>query len=766
MNNNIYKNMKTEYIEYYKVESAKWILSIKKCDLKKELNWDVYETDKNGSKYTWNGYYTQVKDLCHRIIKNDGEVKVSYKYANGRSAGREYTKTFGIQSLHHKLRGVLIDDEYRDFDQKNAHPTILKYLCDKSKLDCPLLTSYVENRAEVLAKNSITKKEVLVFVNSDICKSKKLFIQALHKELTPIKNKLIVLYGHDQDLSTLNNDNIISSSLNQLLCIYESKILNIGMRASSLDDRGVSKCFDGFQTQNSDLTIEHLNKATEKYGVTWDIKPKDTSFIVPYDFVAPDPETDISQEYFDYRDNFHKENFLCLKPAEFWRYDNSGGEWYSHSLKSFNLIYMNTPKFKDPFGDEESKKKSRFSDIWLQDVDRRTYENTDIIPYAKAPSECPITTFNKWVPYSRITAVTETYDPISGKGLEWFNTYGLPMIKAITGKDEDQAEWLLKFIAHMIQYPEVLPEVIIIIKGKEGVGKDALIDFIEALIGNPKLVCRTNNVDLVLGNFNSAVENKLIIQFNELSDKDSVKYKEQIKDLSTGTTVQCNRKGIDSYRVNNFARMFCFTNNSMGGCPGVDNRRQIHLVADDQFKGDTKHWNGFHAGLKDEEVMNSVFNLLWHTDVEDFNPKDFKKSDNLLNLMEGSIPPLYRYFYEIFSNVNEFPYSENEDGTERSCGKLDVLNHYKKWLKDHGEHNQCDWATSQKMTLKIKEIGGVKVNVRQKGRCDNKVCYVINTKLMIKHLDGNYFDNGLIKTEYTYMDLSGFKDGCLVGGED
>jgi hypothetical protein len=42
----------------------------------------------------------------------------------------------------------------RDVDMKNAHPTLLLYLCKKNDVDCPFLEAYVNDRAKLLEKHN------------------------------------------------------------------------------------------------------------------------------------------------------------------------------------------------------------------------------------------------------------------------------------------------------------------------------------------------------------------------------------------------------------------------------------------------------------------------------------------------------------------------------------------------------------------------------------------------------------------------------------
>jgi len=753
--------MKTIYTEHYNTRAANWILSLKKADLRQRLDWNVNETDETGNKFSWNGHYTQVIDLCKRIIANDGDITTSYKYASGRKAGREYGTTFSLQNIAGKIRDLLISDEYRDLDMKNAHPTILKYLCDNNEIACPLLSRYIEHRDLLIAKGEISnKREVLVAMNSDVSKSQKLYIRALVTELDPIKMTLLSLYGDNHDLTTTNTANPISSSLNQLLCIFENKILQKAMNIDSTN-LSVSKCFDGFQTTNPNITVEDLNSITEEYNIKWAKKDRGTGLTVPEDFVEKEIDETPDETYADYKTEFEKKNFFCNNPPRFCRLSN--GIWTFIKASDFATVYESTPSMIDP--SSGSRKKIKFINIWRNDVNRLTYENIDTIPYSKHPSACPASTFNMWVPFNRIT---DRYDALEGKSLEWFETYLVPSLKAITGDDVDQFEYMMKYIAHIIQKPEVLPKCIIVLKGREGIGKDALLDFIAELINNKNLICRTNNVELVLGNFNKSIENKLIIQLNEMSDKDAHRYKEELKCLSTAKTMECNKKGVDAYQITNYSRIFIFTNNTLGAVAGVDNRRQLHLEGKDTYMDNKEFWSGYYEGLENDTIMNDVFSLFYNSDIETFNPTKFKISENCQNIMANSIQPLFRYLHEKFKSKVEFPFQENEDKSCRLIANADLLQNYKAWLLESGEKNACEWSTATKLKSKLTEIEGVIANgKRLKKVCEGRQYYHIDVKKMTDHLNHRYFNNGKIVTkEEEELDLTGFKEAYQLDNDN
>ncbi len=76
-------------------------------------------------------------------------------------------------------------------------------------------------------------------------------------------------------------------------------------------------------------------------------------------------------------------------------------------------------------------------------------------------------------------------------------------------------EYLLDWLAHLIQKPEQKPSVAIILNGEQGTGKGALVEPMLRIFGSH--AARTNGPALITGRFNSIVEDKLLIFMDETS---------------------------------------------------------------------------------------------------------------------------------------------------------------------------------------------------------------------------------------------------------
>ena len=67
-------------------------------------------------------------------------------------------------------------------------------------------------------------------------------------------------------------------------------------------------------------------------------------------------------------------------------------------------------------------------------------------------------------------------------------------LKLLVGHEEDAYNYLINYIADLLQNPQKLPEVCLVFKSKQGLGKDLMINYIEKLIGD-KYVYRTSNLE-------------------------------------------------------------------------------------------------------------------------------------------------------------------------------------------------------------------------------------------------------------------------------
>lgn len=251
--------------------------------------------------------YDLLKVFTSDLIKKDFKANKEYNFASGTDSGRLFVKYNGIQRLHHKIRGVLCEGIYTDYDMVNAHPSILLYLCKLNNYSCYNLEIYVKNRDEKILElmdemeksRSYIKNLILKSMNSEkkinkykidnkfkIIKSS--FFLGLDKEFKDIQKLFLKQYPELKN-TLLNkgiDDNIQGKVLNRVLCEYENKILQEGINKLYENELINNKeemvlMFDGFMLQNNNIKQDNeilINKLNEnEYNIKWDIKEHDIS---------------------------------------------------------------------------------------------------------------------------------------------------------------------------------------------------------------------------------------------------------------------------------------------------------------------------------------------------------------------------------------------------------------------------------------------------------------------------------------------------------
>ena len=285
--------------------------------------------DKNGSEEEIQIQFDLLKKFTEEMIINNYECKREYRYSRESVCGRMFVQQKGIQRLHHKIRGILCDGLYDDFDMVNAHPSILLYLCKQLNFPCYNLQSYIINRDECIAN-------LMNDINGDRASAKKMFLQSMNSEKITKKYfdpstkrwlnikdpfflkmdeefkqlQKLFLTTYDEFRKELIKqgvtENIQGKVLNKVLCINENKILHEGIdklqEQKLIDDKGkMVLMFDGFMVQSKEhyeleKIIESLND--NEYDIKWDIKEHNISLLNNLNAINIDDNENIISGHF------------------------------------------------------------------------------------------------------------------------------------------------------------------------------------------------------------------------------------------------------------------------------------------------------------------------------------------------------------------------------------------------------------------------------------------------------------------------------------
>lgn len=770
----IIKQMDTlEFTEKVNVLNAKLILRMSTLDIITHI-YDDGEPDQRGNKWSdadRNRYIKQVHNFCKLAVANNGIMKQKYKYAKSfpyQNVGRIFVSGFGIQSLQHKLRGFLGGEYSHDIDMVNAHPTILVYLVDTyyNDLDIPNLRKYVRKRNELLEKYKTTKLDIIKCLNRDFnYNGQNTLLKCLDRDFKIIQNALYEDTSNEitsaVDSAKITSTNKKGSFLNRCCTIIENNIL----QKVITEFRGKVSVpyYDGAWFDNDmkpDYIVDECNTISKDYGIKWAHKEHSTfANIDEYDEdLALDDIDDKKEEqlygyeYIDYCDlkaKFEKNHaiiqipFMIVKEYEdFYDYDNISKKTMKYEIFSEanlkqlygNLYYqikVKTIVNKKTGETIDSIDNKPFLKDWLVDATRRTLTKIDFIPHNHTDNfKIPKTIYNSFTGFN---AKYPKEDKEVGHGVKLF----LDHLNLLVGHEIDSYNYLINYIADMLQNPHKLPGVALLFKSKQGLGKDLMINYLEKIIGET-YVYRTSNLDEVFGNFNVGVKNKLLLQLNELEGKNGFSNKERLKDIITALSLNINEKNVKQYIIRNCIRPVMFTNNIQPIDIPSDDRRFVVFQGGDLInpKDRPDYYNPLFNNVSNSDIINALYKFFMDVDISDFNLKQQRPITSAYkDMREQGTPPIYKFINELITNPKYETSLKNHPNTDSSVIKTTVL--HNKFKIYYDQVFKSDVILNFKVIKPLLNAINIKMmRFREEGV--RSEYYVINKKNVLELLDNDY----------------------------
>jgi len=664
-------------------------------DQAQQSNADLNKSCITKSKYKKNDclvYLEYVIGSCKSIQKNNYKWSAKYEFSEKTPTyGRKYVKIFGIQKLERKLRGFLTSEKYTDIDMKNAHPCILKHLIKTHcpAIKTPILDSYCNDRDAFFKDKAVTKTDILKSLN--MYKSRKdapELIKDFITELQPVRDFFWLKYPDLQAVAT-DGWNTKCSLVNKIMCIEEDRLLESAI--SHLNIKNPVRMFDGFMPLRSELppdSINILNKLTEEVGIVWDEKNHET-FIFPENVVVIEKQEpkcliDIKKvmvnndmSYGKIKKKFEESRFIVTTPLCYATEVKKNGEIVldicdktKFTQKTENWYYTHIDK------DSGESSQRPFMIKWYADTSRRTYEFIDFIP---PPTIAPPNTYNLYtgMAYQNITGVK----PCCRSKINVL----LNHLKLLSGDDnqEEVYQYQLKWFAHMLQFPGVMPRTAIVWNSPQGAGKNIFSNgFADKIIGK-KSIINTEDAEQFIGKWRN-VSNKFFGIYNEASSRDTFGADGKIKALISEDTLSWEAKGKDTITVNNFLRLLILTNKDNGIKIESGAERRFQVVQINVVQPDKKYFKAIADAWDNPSIVLGFANyLLNEVDLTGFDPQRDRVETELYRAMKSvNIPPREQWLVELLTEIDEV------DDDNYRWKPLELYTSYCKFMEEKSKNSK------------------------------------------------------------------------------
>lgn len=688
LNKNNKSLLKYKYHETINLKKVKYLMSLDEDEFIGKF-WDDDELDECGEEWDMDKYIKRVRDGLGGLLlksRKDG-IKGNYiqneaKYKRSKK-GRLFLQGFGLQSCQNKLRKFLSGDTSYDLDMVKCHWQIIVKLCDIHDISCNRIKKFLKDPAKIMERENVDKYDMLKMLYLDDYKSNSEYVNRIHKTKIAIFDELMDT-EHFKSLKfkpspkAIKNKNATSSVVSQYLQHLECEIL-IAVLNEYPDDIEVLM-FDGFQpkiTVDVDKMLKDLKVLT---GIDW--SQKDNTYEIP------GWEEEALTDYTTWAESFEEDNFAVNEPKRNYAVNYNKSKFL---LSPHELL--------DRYPEQLDMVK-----LWLEDEGKRVYDRFLYKPYnALSEDPTPSNEYNTWKPYERpILNKIITEEEVS-----WFNKLleeSIVNYKNLEEPDDEcrkGADWIKNWLARMLQYPDQNMGVFLVLQGKQGGGKDTLVNIMAKLISED-LVLRTSNIEDVIGEgFNDCMNGRQFILLNETSSMDVLKVDGHIKNHVTADKLVIREKYQPTRTIDNYTNLMFATNNPYPftqGCRRSQGFETRDWRGADKFKSPA-FFSDIYTCMEDENKLNELWTYLNQRNVTNWKARHNLYESHLTKAVKyNNTPDWVKFCWHLVDN--KFQYTNDEDTCINWEGVKAFKNTYGNWKYEEKGSREFDYNVTKKQLIK------------------------------------------------------------------
>ena len=276
--------------------------------------------------------------------------------------------------------------------------------------------------------------------------------------------------------------------------------------------------------------------------------------------------------------------------------------------------------------------KRTIADFWVSPA---THVYTEI---AFSPTQQPATTLNYWVP-NLIQPAQGNWDIIRAH-----------IEDVICSGNSTTYTYLINFLAHMLQHPEIKPGVMVVLLGKQGTGKGLFFQILQRIW--PRTSLLVSDINQVVGQFNAALERNYIIIMDEAMFSGDRKSQDRMKSLVTEKTCHIEQKYQPSRTIESVHRFFASSNHEHFSHVEADDRRSFFIRVSDLHQGDHAYFAQLSVAIDDDQVIAAMIHDLLQIDLSQFDIRSRPLTVEHANQKLKSLSGFDRFWCEVLMSGN------------------------------------------------------------------------------------------------------------------
>lgn len=356
--------------------------------------------------------------------------------------------------------------------------------------------------------------------------------------------------------------------------------------------------------------------------------------------------------------NYGGKSFVCWK-------DSKDGLVLQHfnDFKTFTADKWHDIEATDTKGNPVIRR-NYVSKLWLESRDTKRYENIIFDPKDESGRF-----FNLWKGF-KVQAI------------EGDVSLFLKLIDSLTNDQAECSEYLLNYLAHMIQKPWEKPEVAVVMRGRQGVGKGSLMKALGMMIANYIHLSSTSSL---VGQFSGHLMDSFLVFADESVWGGDRQAEGRLKALISEPVISINAKGKDEIQVRSYHRLFVASNEDWAVPVNEGDRRYFVLDCSDRYKGSTEPGGFFYQFNQwlEKGGAEALFHFLLNRDIGNFHVRTFPKTAARVELQLKTLSPSYQFIYEVLCGNDVLDEETILDKSPLRLSRNSLFKDYLNWSKEH-----------------------------------------------------------------------------------
>jgi hypothetical protein len=224
-------------------------------------------------------------------------------------------------------------------------------------------------------------------------------------------------------------------------------------------------------------------------------------------------------------------------------------------------------------------------DLWMKAPRRRSYHSVDFDPGSPP-----------WdgIPSKNGNPAEQDFNLWPGLGLKPSDEGSCALfldhlLTVVCRRDWELHQWVLMWLAHIVQHPTRLSGTALALRGGQGAGKSLVGEVMGTILGAP-LHAKVSRPDELTGRFNAHQKGRLLLQVEEGFWAGDKKAEGALKHMITSEMVRIEPKFVDSFEIPNYGRLLVTSNKDWVVPAGLGERRFAVLDVSDARANDLEYF--------------------------------------------------------------------------------------------------------------------------------------------------------------------------------